>query len=224
MGTISVEKANNLFWLGRYAERTFTTLNEFHNYYDKMIDVDENIYKILCEKLMIPNIYTCKENFIKTYLFERNDDNSIYSNMLRAFDNAVVIRDEISTNSLSYIELALDKLEKSKESKMLLIDLQNVTDYLFAFWGSIDDNVKSEEARNIIKAGKYIERLDLYLRLSHCKYDINKEFSKLKNIISKVGFKHNDDSLNRIEDFINDNCIEEKKYEILNLLTCIFEV
>lgn len=224
MGTISVEKANNLFWLGRYAERTFTTLNEFHNYYDKMIDVDENIYRILCEKLIIPNIYTSKENFVKTYLFDKNDGNSIYSNILRAFDNAVVIRNQISTDSLSYIELALDKLERSKESKMLLVDLQNVTDYLFAFWGSIDDNVESEEARDIMKCGKYIERLDLYMRLSYSYADVRKEFNKLKNTISKVKFKYNADSLNKIEEIIKEKNIEDKKYEILNLLTNILEV
>lgn len=224
MGTISIAKANNLFWLGRYAERTFTTLREFHNYYDRMIDVDENIYRILCEKLIIPNIYTSKENFIKTYLFEKNDINSIYSNMLRAFDNAVLVRNDIKTDSLAYIQLALDKLEKSKESKMILIDLQIVTDYLFAFWGSIDDNVESEEARNIIKCGKYIERLDLYLRLSYSYADINKELNKLKNRLKKVQFSHNNSNLIKIEELINKKDIENNKYEIMNLLANIFEV
>ena len=224
MGTISVEKANNLFWLGRYAERTFTTLREFHNYYDMMIDVDENIYRILCEKLIIPNIYTSKQNFIRTYLFDKNDINSIYSNMLRAFDNAVLVRNEISTDSLSYIQMALDKLEKSKESKMLLFDLLTVTDYLFAFWGSISDNVESEEAKDIIECGKYIERLDLYLRLSYDYTNICRTFSKLKKILKEVKFSYNESSIEKIETLIKTKDLKNNSCEILGLLSNVVTV
>ena len=32
MGIISVEKSDHLFWLGRYVERVFTTLNTFVTY------------------------------------------------------------------------------------------------------------------------------------------------------------------------------------------------
>ncbi|MGN0144268.1 MAG: alpha-E domain-containing protein [Clostridium sp.] len=224
MGTISVDKANNLFWLGRYTERTFTTLREFHNYYDRMIDVDENIYRILCEKLMIPNIYTSKQNFIRTYLFDKNDINSIYSSMLKAFDNAVLVRNEISTDSLSYIQMALDKLQKSKESKMLLLDLLTVTDYLFAFWGSIYDNAGSDETKNIIDCGKYIERLDLYLRLSYDYSNICRVFSKLKKVLKEVKFSYNENNMMKIESLINVKDISDNSCEIIGLLSNVLTV
>ena len=40
MGIISIKSTDNLFWLGRYVERVFTTLRDFSEYYDKMIDKD----------------------------------------------------------------------------------------------------------------------------------------------------------------------------------------
>lgn len=33
MGIVSVEKANHLYWLGRYTERVFTTLKGFISVY-----------------------------------------------------------------------------------------------------------------------------------------------------------------------------------------------
>ena len=46
MGIISIEKADRLFWLGRYAERVLTTLVAFFDFYDEMIDGDEKAYRI----------------------------------------------------------------------------------------------------------------------------------------------------------------------------------
>lgn len=36
MGIISIEKANNLYWLGRYTERVFTTLRKFYRIFDSI--------------------------------------------------------------------------------------------------------------------------------------------------------------------------------------------
>ena len=38
----------------------------------------------------------------------RDSPNSVYSNMLRAFDNGVVLRDELSSTTLSYLQMSLD--------------------------------------------------------------------------------------------------------------------
>ena len=45
MGIVSVEKANHLYWLGRYTERVFTTLKGFISVYDNMLDSDPTAYK-----------------------------------------------------------------------------------------------------------------------------------------------------------------------------------
>ena len=51
MGIVSVEKANHLYWLGRYTERVFTTLKGFISVYDNMLDSDPTAYKKYCKAL-----------------------------------------------------------------------------------------------------------------------------------------------------------------------------
>ncbi|MBS5299774.1 MAG: alpha-E domain-containing protein [Clostridiaceae bacterium] len=136
MGIISVEKSDHLFWLGRYVERVFTTLNTFFTYYDRMLDTEKEAYKHFCERLSIPDIYENQEDFVQKYLFSKEDGNSVYSSMERAYDNAVVLRDELSSRTLSYIQLALDCMEKHAGSGAFAYDLQPVLDDLFAFWAA----------------------------------------------------------------------------------------
>lgn len=130
-----------------------------------MIDNNMNGYNEYCEKLSIPSIYTSVEDFFDRYLFDETDPNSIVSNLTRAVDNAIMLRNEISSTTLSYLELALNKLKRIRNSKTALFEIQKVSDYMLAYWGCLDDYVVDDECRNLIKAGKYIERIDLYLRL-----------------------------------------------------------
>ena len=137
MGIISVVKASNLLWLGRYSERVYTTLQVFGQYYDDMIDHNMTGYEEYCEKLSIPSIYTGVEDFFDRYLFDESDPNSIVSNLIRAVDNAIMLRNEISSTTLSYLELALNKLRRIRNSKTALFEIQKVSDYMLAFWGCL---------------------------------------------------------------------------------------
>lgn len=186
MGIISLEKQDHLFWLGRYTERVFTTIRTFLIGYDKMLDDEATTYITICEQLDIPDIYGSQEEFIKTYIYSPEDPNSIYSNLKHAYDNAVVLRDEISSSSLSYIQMAMDSMEEHSKDPFSLLHLQHVLDVLFAFWGSVDDMVLSENTRNILKAGRYIERLDLYIRLGYPDSSIQREFKKLEHRMSHL--------------------------------------
>lgn len=224
MGIISIEKADHLFWLGRYTERVFTTLRVFFRYFDQMLDMDEKAYEGFCEKLAIPVIYQNKDDFIDKYLFSGEDPNSIYSNMMRAFDNGVILRDELSSDTLSYIQMALDCLEQTKlHGKALAYDLQPVRDYLFAFWGCLDDNVEDEEGRNIIKCGKYLERLDLYMRLDFPRPYIEKEFNKFLNRLHKIRIGYHVSEADRLVEIMNQKeNWEARRLEALDALWKIF--
>lgn len=223
MGIISLEKADHLFWLGRYTERVFTTLDTFFTYYDRMLDIDEAAYRKYCEKLAIPVVYEDKEDFIRKYLFAPEDPNSIYNNMRRAFDNAVVLRDELSSTTLSYIQMSLDCMTHAAGSAALLYDLQPMMDYLFAFWGCLDDNVDDEECRNIIKCGKYLERLDLYMRLDYPYRLIEKEYNKFLNRLHKIRIGYNLSEVAKLTEVINlGEEWKTKYYEAINALWNIF--
>ena len=186
MGVISLDRADSLFWLGRYTERVFTTVKEFFDYYDRMIDQNEDAYKRFCMKLSIPDVYGNHENFVKDYILDEENPDSIISNMKRAYDNAIVSRDDVSTESMAYLELCLQAIRREKGSPAPVFELQSVVDDIYAFWGSIDDCVLDEENRNIIKCGRYVERMDLYLRLNHSYEEISKEFAKFSNRLERV--------------------------------------
>ncbi|MDO5423591.1 MAG: alpha-E domain-containing protein [Eubacteriales bacterium] len=225
MGIISIEKVDHLFWLGRYSERVFTTLKMFNRYFDLMIDQDTEAYKSYCQKLTIPDIYQDKDDFIERYLFDGENPDSLYANLSRAYDNAVVMREELSSDVLAYIQLSLDILAASRHASAPLLELQKVVDYLFAFWGSVDDYVDNEECRNIMKCGKYVERLDLYMRFDADFLHLEKEFSKLMNRLNRVHIGYNLDKLARLTEIINKKeAWKEDSIEALELLGAVIEV
>lgn len=224
MGIISIEKVDHLFWLGRYTERVFTTLRTFFKYFDRMLDMDDEAYKGFCEKLAIPVIYENMDDFIDKYLFSLEDPNSIYSNMTRAFDNGVILRDELSSDTLSYLQMSLDCIEYAKKhANALVYDLQPVKDYIFAFWGCLDDNVEDEECRNIIKCGKYLERLDLYMRLDFPYFYVDREFNKFLNRLHKIRIGYNMEEADKLIEVmgLKENWVERRQ-DALTALWNIF--
>lgn len=56
MDIISLDKVNNLLWLGRYSERVYVTIREFFAGYDQMIE-HHDFYIQYCRNFQIPNIY-----------------------------------------------------------------------------------------------------------------------------------------------------------------------
>ena len=141
MGIISIEHTDRLFWLGRYSERVYTTLKIFADQYDSMLDLKEEEYKEFCIRQDIPDIYRSAEDFAERYCFDEDDPNSIISNLARAYDNAVVMREEIGSMTLSYIQMAVYAMNKAKQSDAPIFELQHVRDNIVAFWGIVDDSI-----------------------------------------------------------------------------------
>lgn len=190
MGIISLEQTNRLYWLGRYSERVYTTIRLYSKCYDDMIDdIGEN-YVDFCKMLEIPNIYQSKEDFNQRYGFDETDPNSILSNLIRAYDNAIVLREEIGSETLSYIQLAIYAINKAKISRAPLLELQNVQDNILAFWGIADDFIESETIRNIIRTGKRVERIDLYARLRIGARELKSELRRLHTRLVSSGMSY----------------------------------
>lgn len=177
---------DRLYWIGRYTERVYTTLNGYAQSYDSMIDLDFDSYEKMCFDLDIPNIYKDKDDFIYRYCYDENDPNSIYSNLMRAYDNAIMIREEIGSEPLAYIQLAVYAMNRAKISESPLIELQKVIDNILAFWGIADDLIEDDNVRNIIKVGKRVERIDLYGRIGAKKKDLRREIKRLKGRINET--------------------------------------
>lgn len=191
MGIISLEQTNRLYWLGRYSERVYTTIRLYSKCYDDMIDDIGDNYADFCRMLEIPNIYRDKEDFNQRYGFDETDPNSILSNLMRAYDNAVVLREEIGSETLSYIQLAIYAINKAKISRAPLLELQNVEDNILAFWGIADDFIESETIRNIIRTGKRVERIDLYARLKLGVKELKSELRRMHTRLVSSGMPYN---------------------------------
>lgn len=187
MGIISIEQSDRLYWLGRYTERVYTTLRIFSKSFDSMIDEIGDSYPEYCKRVDIPNIYKDKEDFLKHYPFDQENPDSIISALNRAYDNAIVLREKIGSEALSYIQLAIYDMNRAAISKSPLIEIQRVIDNILAFWGIADDSIDSEFIRNIIKAGKRIERVDLFARLGMSRLELMSEVNRMVSSIKKSG-------------------------------------
>ncbi len=191
MAILSAEHSDQLYWLGRYSERVYTTIKLFAQQFDDMLDLKTEEYETFCQKQDIPNIYASKEDFVRRYCFDEADPNSIFSNLIRAYDNAVVLREEIGSETLCYIQLAVYDMNKARNSEAPILHLQKVMDNIVAFWGMVDDSIDSECVRSLIKFGKRLERIDLYVRMRIDRREIKREMKRLNLRIGRTGLKYN---------------------------------
>ena len=187
MGTISIDHGDRLFWLGRYTERVFTTLKALEKQYDNMMDKDHDLYKKYLSCFGLEDTYGDMFAFLRSFLFDKNNCNSVCYSLNRAYDNGIVLREDISTEALSFLQMAKDTLKKAEGSKRgVLFDLLPVEDILFGFWGCIDDYIYDTEILDIIKCGKSVERLDLYFRMRYPANLIELEFNRLCDNLRKM--------------------------------------
>lgn len=186
MGSLTIEKTNSLYWLGRYIERSYQSMRLFVHAYDHMIDDNDSYYLSICERLGIPfNYYSSREDFITRFAFDPADGYSICANLSRTFDNAIVMRDEISTSCLSYIHMAQAEMDRAARSDAPVFNITRVMDYILAFWGALDDEVDDEITRNTVKVGKRMERLDIFVRFQRTPEELKREGMRLQSRIQK---------------------------------------
>lgn len=222
MGIISIEQMDSLYWLGRYSERVYTTLRLYASSYDKMIDEVTDSYSEFCRMIDIPDVYGNREVFKEKYPFDESDPNSILSNLIRAYDNAIILREEIGSETLSYIQLAIYDMQKAKVSRAPMIEMQSVIDNILAFWGVADDSIDSEQVRDIIKAGKRMERVDLYGRLHIKQEELEREVDRLIHRIKKSGIPYNKTALETLNALVKQPEIDY--YKVVEQTEQIVEV
>lgn len=191
MDTVTLGKLDNLYWLGRYTERVYQSIEMYMQTYDRLIDQDAQFYKSECERMGIADTFRDSRDFAWKIAFDETNPLSIISNLTRAYDNAMIMRDEISSEALSYIHLAVAEIRRAAESEAPILELQNIVDMIYAFWGSLDDRVDNESARNTVKIGKRIERLDILLRRDTKRADLAREMNRLVARIDTTELPYN---------------------------------
>jgi uncharacterized alpha-E superfamily protein len=182
---VSSAKANRMYWLGRYTERVYLTLHMLRKHFDLMIDEDKDAYITFCTKMGIENKYSSADDFTKRYLFDSSNPESVINMLERVKDNAMMLREEIMTETLSYIELSIAHMNKPDVQSVGIEGLQRITDYMLAFWGSIDERIVDNQIRHSIKFGKFIESLDLHIRFDYPFNRVEGIFNRLLHTIEK---------------------------------------
>jgi len=227
MGIVSVNHRSNLFWLGRYAERVYTTLDILFDYYDSMLDRDKGYYRDFLKRLDVEDTFGDYELFLQGFLYG-DGSFSVHSMFRFAYDNALVLKSVIGSEALAYLELANNVFHSHRGTENFRLAFMPVMDYLLAYWGCIDDSLSFGEAGSIIKCGKLVERLDLYFRFHYDNRLINREYDKLCHIISRAshankGFCKTKHLAELVAILAIEDCYKERFDETLGSLNKLFE-
>lgn len=214
MGTLSLTRAGRLFWLGRYTERIYTSLKESKQLYDATVDGQEADYAAYCTKLGIPNVYASTEDFCQRYLADRTSPFSLVSVLGFAYDNAIVLRETIGTETFSYIQLACNAMDRAIISEAPELELQDVLDDILAFRGSAEYSLMDETSRTILRTGANVEQLSLFLRLEHPYEECRISCERLLNRLYKIPLEANQQKL----DILVNNTLDEQAEEMNRML------
>lgn len=165
---ISEGKANNLFWLGRYEERVYLTLHQLRKCYDLMIDGKPEEYKHFWEKLDGANAYENNNDFTLSMMYDASNVSSVMSAQIRAMDNAILMREDITSETLSYLEMSIALMKRcSNQNDTSLSCLQPIIDWSLAFWGSAEQRIQNHKALYIMLIGRNLENLDMLIRFGY---------------------------------------------------------
>ena len=227
MGSLTVNKIDRLYWMGRYAERVNTTLRFMMEYYDNLIDGHPMPHEEFCKRLTLPDVYKSDIDFAYSYIFDKENPDSLMTAADRMLGNGMTLRETISSGTLSYLQLAVNYLIAASNSESPLIEIQEVIDAIMAFRGSFDDNVEDENIRDIIKCGCNVEKLSLYLRLGQDDKLCMKELNKLLNRSRKTDFKTRSSALAeilKVSDPSDNASLPEDRTELINAVEELFVV
>ena len=204
MDTVTLSKQNRLFWLGRYAERVYTTTQYMMKQYDHLIDGGTVDYGTFCQKMGIPCVYDSGDDFCRRYLFDSTSPYSVQSGVEAMLGNGMVLRETITSPTLAYLQMAHSAMELAARSEAPGVELQWVLDDIMAFRGSCEETIEEESSRNIIKTGASLERVDVCLRLGAPESTCEKEFGRLFNRLYNTALQPDRDRLNLLVDAVLD--------------------
>ena len=186
LALVTASKADNLFWLGRYTERVFTTLSQFFPFYDRVMDTDVDAFRPFARALDLPEDFEDFDAFIHSFLYDEKNPDSVRSAIVYAFNNAVILRPELGSRSLQQVELAMSSIVEASEYGGTDADIfkhRDIAGNMLAFWGGVENSPVEPTLKSFIFVGKYLERLDLYTRFGYSVEELKAPLAKLGSYI-----------------------------------------
>lgn len=225
---ISMEHSSRIYWLGRYAERAFMTMKSLERLYDKVIDRDPLHYQKYLACFGLGDSYGDSQEFFYSFIFDRENTCSVAYSLCRAYDNGIVLREEISTDTLAYLQLVLDKLdEMSVQKQGVVLSMMPLEDIIYSFYGAFMDHVYSTEIRYIFHCARALERVEMFIRLKYRNERILAEFERLCGFLQRIPdnspYRYNSENLRKLSEIIyGENGSKGKEPQALALLSHLF--
>lgn len=116
MAETADERNRRLYWMGRYIERTYTTIRAVKILAEDSSQESAPNYPEYCRRLGIPNVYSDTEDFLSHYLFDRKNPHSVTSSLNRAFLNMQKLGEIIPDETAAYIRMACQAMEAASGS------------------------------------------------------------------------------------------------------------
>ncbi len=203
---ISPAKADRLYWLGRYVERVILTMHSLRKGAASTSEADiVASLSYFCSRVGISCPTSTAKEMLKTIIYSTDNCASVASTLDYAKNNAMLLRNDITSETLAYIEMAVNFLKEASVEEKGLFELQSVSDYLMAFWGASGDNVRSRSARNILMIGRCVEKLDFMIRFDY-------ETSRILDVLERLeSIDESELSLCSIDDIAKIKSSIEKK-------------
>ena len=126
MAATLAPKIKRLYWMGRYIERTYTSIRAVRLLADDYVHGEEAEYAEYCRRLGIPNSYKDTADFILRYLFDEADPHSVISTLHRACLNARALQDVIPDETLVYIRMARTAMDAAAHSAAAEVELAKI--------------------------------------------------------------------------------------------------
>ncbi|MCM1508032.1 MAG: alpha-E domain-containing protein [Ruminococcus flavefaciens] len=226
--SISTEHSSRIYWLGRYTERAFTTLKALERLYDKVIDRDPEHYKKYLECFGLNDTYGDYKKFFHSFIFDKGNSCSTAYSLERAYDNGIELREEISTDALAYLQLAKDKLKSAENvSQGLVVAMMPLEDILYGFYGCFTDHVYNEEVRDIFLCAKYVERVELYIRLKYRLEKVIPEFERMCEFLERIPenspYRYNKNILENLKQIVYSENFKGQEFSAISLISRLFD-
>lgn len=164
MEVISGSASTSLYWTGRYLLRSEIIGRKTLWQMDSIIDDTMKKKEDFFNKLDIILDYENAEEFLDEAVFGEHSS-SIYHSLRTAKENAMMVRDLIHDDLFLYVNRAYLSLEKRKNGGITPFELEEILEHLLAFWGLLELPLVPSKSTHFISFGRYVERVDLMVRL-----------------------------------------------------------
>lgn len=157
--------ATNLYWLGRYLERTSITLREIAIAYDNVIDVDKDAGVKMYKKFDITLSYKNAYDFLKEAIFGDHNAN-LLDTLTNARENAIICRHLLDSETFGEI-IALHTLFKDTYNNHLTVDykcMDEAQSLIGEIWNSRSHREHQSISDSFFRLGKITEEVDYRIR------------------------------------------------------------